>query len=146
MSFYSNSLYGTIFHKHFLTSSLLLSCSSSRFIFYMRSNKDTEHWRFSLKVMVKWKNNQIKKFKICTMFSERRLANSVFSRITMSFLMESRWPMSCWTAISLQWQTSCLWARWSSQCIGILERKSCLPGGLWLPYLYKQYPCWLWSA
>lgn len=35
-----------------------------------------------------------------TVFSDRRLANSLFSRITMSFLMESRWAMICCTAIS----------------------------------------------
>lgn len=82
--------------------------------------------RFSLKVMFKWKKkNQIKRdFKTGTMFSDRRLANSVFSRITMSFLMESRWAISCWTAISLQRQLACVWACCSSQCVGTLDEKA----------------------
>lgn len=37
-----------------------------------------------------------------TVFSDRRLANSLFSRITMSFLMESRWATICCSAISCQ--------------------------------------------
>ena len=37
-----------------------------------------------------------------TVFSDRRLANSLFSRITMSFLMESRWATICCRAISCQ--------------------------------------------
>lgn len=81
-----------------------------------------KHWSFSLKLMVNLKNNHInRKFKTGTMFSDRRLANSVFSRITMSFLMESRWAMSCWTAISLQPQTSRMWAPLSLQCVEKLE-------------------------
>lgn len=111
-----------IFHNHFLTSSLLLSCSSSRFIFYMRSNTGGSAWKLCLNGK---KNNQIKRdFKTATMFSDRRLANSVFSRITMSFLMESRWAMSCWTAISLQRQLACVWACCSSQCVGTLDEKA----------------------